>query len=189
MKKTTENLANSKTESISHPGKKKHPMLVIILIVLLVFVSAALACFVYSVLTNDDEGKVSSPHRDTVFTLDNRDQILSDLSDKKVSDGLFEISMNMKWHFENASTPSENSYVGNVTTNSNKVYFVVTLDSTGQTVYESPFIPVGYALKNIALQEELSAGTYPCTLTYHLVDEDENEVSELAVAVTLEIAN
>lgn len=88
---------------------------------------------------------------------------------------------------KDASTPSEDAYVANPTTNSNTVYFDVVVDSTGQTVYESPMIPVGYALQDIALKSDLAAGTYPCTLTYHLVDENSKDISTLAVGVTLNI--
>lgn len=48
-------------------------------------------------------------------------------------------------------------------------------------------IPVGYALQDIALKSDLAAGTYPCTLTYHLVDENSKDISTLAVGVTLNI--
>jgi hypothetical protein len=120
--------------------------------------------------------------------MENRDEVLADLNNK-VSDGLFEVKMNVEWSFTDASTPSENAYVANVTTNSNTVYFDVTLDSTGETVYESPYIPVGSELSNIALSSQLAAGTYPCTLTYHLIDDDYNDVSTTAVAVTISVLN
>lgn len=195
MKKGTTKSASPEAHVQSNSSRKSGKTggkLLIILIVLLISVIGVLGAVVYSLLTKDDNNGgngSSNPGRDTVVTLDNKDQILADLNDQKVSDGLFEIKMNMEWSFQDASTPSENAYVANVTKNSNTVYFTVTLDKTGETVYESPFIPVGYALKDITLKKELAAGTYPCTLTYHLVDENNEDVSNLAVTVTLKVLN
>lgn len=170
------------------PKSKNSKVLICVFAIISVAVIVTLASVIYYLLQSKDAEDQSGPKRDTVVTMDNKDEILADLNNK-VADGMFEVKMNVEWSFEDSSTPSQDAYVANNITNSNTVYFDVTLDGTGETVYESPYIPVGSALENIALTSDLSAGTYPCTLTYHLVDSEYVDVSTLAVGVTLYIKN
>ncbi|MCI8827064.1 MAG: hypothetical protein HFH65_07730 [Lachnospiraceae bacterium] len=188
MKKDNSQISSASQQSnIMGIKNSKSKTTIIALLIVLFVVIATLASVVYFMNKKDDNPSSSvSTGRGTVVTLDNKDEILADLNNK-VSDGFYEIMMNVEWSFKDASTPSEDAYVANPTTNSNTVYFDVVVDSTGQTVYESPMIPVGYALQDIALKSDLAAGTYPCTLTYHLVDENSKDISTLAVGVTLNI--
>ena len=188
MKKDKSQISSASQQSnIMGIKNSKSKTTIIALLIVLFVVIATLASVVYFMNKKDDNPSSSvSTGRGTVVTLDNKDEILADLNNK-VSDGFYEIMMNVEWSFKDASTPSEDAYVANPTTNSNTVYFDVVVDSTGQTVYESPMIPVGYALQDIALKSDLAAGTYPCTLTYHLVDENSKDISTLAVGVTLNI--
>ena len=188
MKKDNSQISSASQQSnIMGIKNSKSKTTIIALLIVLFVVIATLASVVYFMNKKDDNPSSSvSTGRGTVVTLDNKDEILADLNNK-VSDGFYEIMRNVEWSFKDASTPSEDAYVANPTTNSNTVYFDVVVDSTGQTVYESPMIPVGYALQDIALKSDLAAGTYPCTLTYHLVDENSKDISTLAVGVTLNI--
>ncbi len=188
MKKDNSQISSASQQSnIMGIKNSKSKTTIIALLIVLFVVIATLASVVYFMNKKDDNPSSSvSTGRGTVVTLDKKDEILADLNNK-VSDGFYEIMMNVEWSFKDASTPSEDAYVANPTTNSNTVYFDVVVDSTGQTVYESPMIPVGYALQDIALKSDLAAGTYPCTLTYHLVDENSKDISTLAVGVTLNI--
>lgn len=190
MKKDNSQISSASQQSnIMGIKNNKSKTTIIALLIVLFVVIATLASVVYFINKKDDNSSSSvSTGRGTVVTLDNKDEILADLNNK-VSDGFYEIMMNVEWSFKDASTPSDDAYVANPTTNSNTVYFDVVVDSTGETVYESPMIPVGYALQDINLKSDLTAGTYPCTLTYHLVDENSKDISTLAVGVTLNIEN
>lgn len=172
----------------SRTAKKKG--LFIIIILLLILVISLVIFLVYSLLNKDGESNRPSQKRDTIVTLENKDKILADLNNK-VADGLFQVMMNVEWSFEDSSTPSTDAYVANAEVNTNTVYFDLTLDSTGETIYSSPYIPVGYALEDIALKSDLAAGTYACTALYHLVDKENNysEISRVAVAVTIHVLN
>jgi hypothetical protein len=44
-------------------------------------------------------------------------------------------------------------------------------------------------MDNIQLDTPLDAGTYDCVMIYHLVDEDQNTVSELRVGLTITVEN
>ena len=176
-------------EEDSQTDKKKKGLFVIIILLLICIISLVVF-IIYSLLNKDGESNGPSQKRDTIVTLENKDKILADLNNK-VADGLFQVMMNVDWSFENSSTPSKNAYVANAEVNTNTVYFDLTLDSTGETIYSSPYIPVGYALEDIALKSNLTAGTYECTAVYHLVDEENNysEISSVAVAVTIHVLN
>lgn len=180
------NSASQQSNIMDVKNKKSKTTIIILLIVFLVVIVTLASVFIINKKEDNPSPSSASNGRGTVVTLDNKDEILADLNNK-VSNGFYEIMMNVEWSFKDASTPSEDAYVANPTTNSNTVYFDVVVDSTGQTVYESPMIPVGYALQDITLKSDLAAGTYPCTLTYHLVDENLKDVSTLAVGVTLNI--
>lgn len=125
-----------------------------------------------------------------VVTPDNIGEILAAVNDAdKTRPDSYEVYMNTTWTFPDANTPSTDAIVGNRKTNTRTVYFTIALKESSQMVYKSPYIPVGSDLKNIVLDEKLGAGTYPAVITYHLVDDDLNEVSSVAVNMTLSIQN
>lgn len=180
----------NQTEKKKGNGKK----IVIAVILVLVSVVCALGATVYQLLQNEpaketiSNGVPSGPKRNTVVTMDNKDEILSDLNNK-VSGGMFEAKMNVEWYFEDSSTPSANAYVANAISNGRTIYFDLINDATGEVIYESPYIPVGAELKNIVLASKLEKGTYKCTLTYHLIDEKYEDVSTTSVGVTVTVYN
>ncbi len=193
---TEEKNVETKATANNNSKKSKKKVAIIVIILLLLMVIGALGAVIYQLMQDDKDngdettsnGVPSGPKRNTVVTMDNKDEILADLNNK-VANGMLEVKMNVDWSFKNSSTPSENAYVANKTTNNNTFYFDVVVDATGETVYESPYIPVGSELRNIELTADLSAGTYPCTLTYHLIDDNYEDVSSTSVAVTLHVSN
>jgi hypothetical protein len=60
-------------------------------------------------------------------------------------------------------------------------------EDESKVLYKSPVIPRGGKLKDIALEEQLSAGTYPCIVVYHLIDENQNTLSTLRVSLKIVI--
>jgi hypothetical protein len=141
----------------------------------------------YSLLgTKADDAKTFNQ----VITPDNIQEILSQINDSdKTAPDNYEVYMNTTWTFPDANTPSIDAIVGNQKTNTQTVYFTIALKETSQQVYKSPYIPVGSSLQNIVLDEKLGAGTYPAVITYHLVDDDYNELSSVAINMTLVIQN
>ena len=102
----------------------------------------------------------------------------------KAQAGTYDVCMNSTWKFKNARSASENAYVENRITNTQMMNFTLILDETGESIYESPIVPVGSSLKNIKLdKEDLAAGTYVCTVVYHLLDNNGNEVSKVSFKV------
>jgi hypothetical protein len=122
----------------------------------------------------------------TVATIDNIDEIQEKRS-KPVEDGYYRTRMNVDWSFDTWNTPSQDAYVANADTNKRTVYFTVALKETDEIVYTSPDIPVGSQLTGFALDKDPGVGEHAAVTTYHLLDDDGNELTTVSVSVTLRI--
>ena len=153
--------------------------------VCLVVIVVLLGVVVFLLFRGQDEEEPQ--RRNVVVNEDNVDEVLESLEEGYVPAGYYEVTMNSMWNFESGDVPSTNAYVENAQSNANPVYFDVVRTDTGETIYESPIIPVGSHLNEIKLDTVLEAGTYDCILTYHLLDEEEQDVSTLQLTVQIVI--
>ncbi len=127
--------------------------------------------------------------KNTVVTPENIEEVIAEMKEEERTPmGSYEVFMTTDWTFSDGSSASKDAYVLNPTANKNTVYFTITL-SSGEQVYKSPYIPVGSSLNNITLDTPLEKGFYKSVLTYHLVDESNEEVSKVSVSVNLTIKN
>jgi len=172
---------------LSNKKRKVSPMYLIIIIAIALILVGGIA--VYAFLGVGSKAADANSYNQVV-TPDNVKDILAKMaSADKNSIGSYEVNMNTTWTFKNSSTPSSDAIVSNNATNSNTVYFKIALKDGGKQVYKSPYMPLGSNLKNIVLDEKLSAGTYPAIVTYYLVDEKFVELSHVSVNMTLTIQN
>lgn len=126
--------------------------------------------------------------RPTLVTEDNVEEIIEEaMSEEVTPPGYYTVSMNMEWRFPDGASPSTNAYVENVSENTEDVYIDVTLSDTGELIYSSPVIPIGQTLRNFALDKDLDAGSYDCVCTYHQIDENQNTLSTVSMAVTVTV--
>ena len=158
--------------------KKKSIILMIFCILLVIAIVLVLFFFL----------KEENSNRDTIVTKENVEKIKQQLQEP-VEDGYYKTKMTVDWTFENGDAVSSDAYVANSADNTRKVYFDVSLADTQELVYSSPYLPVGTELKDIKLDKSLVAGDYECVLTYHLVDDDADELTTLSVTVNLHILN
>jgi uncharacterized protein (UPF0333 family) len=121
--------------------------------------------------------------RPTVVTSQNAEEVKT-LMDEPVPDGSYRVRMNTDWTFDGNIS---NAYVENAKTNTRTVYFDVFLADSKELVYSSPYMPVGEKIQGFSLDADIEPGSYNGIVTYHLVDEDENEVSNLSVSVTFKV--
>ena len=158
---------------------------IIISVASVVFIAMA-ATIVYLLIeqgSSKDEKITKKDNRPTVVSEENVDEVIAAM-DEPVPDGSYEVSMNTKWSFDGDSS---NAYVENSVNNTRTVYFDVTLADTGELVYSSPYIPVGEKVEKFALSTDLPSGAYDAVVTYHLVDDDKEEVSNLSVSVAFQV--
>ncbi len=153
-----------------------------VLIVALIAVFAIVGVVLWLLL------RPKEPANNRVVTEANIDNIEADIQ-KTINDGMFNARMNTKWVFKDSHSTSTNAYVANSELNRRPIYFDIILDGTGETIFTSPKMAVGTKLQNLTLDCELEAGTYPATVLYHLLNEDDSENSSVGIAVTLTIQN
>jgi flagellar basal body-associated protein FliL len=168
-----------------------------LLVFFLVLVIAALAAAVI-VLFNKNKDTASNTvtisepaeKRNVVINKDNVEEIIEQMAEEdKTPAGSYEVAMSTTWNFANGAATSKNAYVENVESNTNDVYFDITLAETGETIYKSPVIPIGSYLKNIALDTSLDKGSYDSVITYSLLDEEQNVLSTVSVGFTIIVEN
>lgn len=175
--------------------KKGSAGLYVIIGMLLVVVILVLV-FGIILITRDDPqappSETTTKRRDVVINEDNVEEVVEDIVNAGkdfVAPGNYEVVMNSTWYFENGKSASSNAYVENADTNTHDVYFDVIRDDTQETIYESPVLPRGAYLDKIVLDKELEAGTHNCVLVYHLIDENQNTVSTLRMAIVIVVEN
>lgn len=168
---------------------EKGKMLILLCIVIII----ALVAIIAMLLRREDtsqEGSVSEseePRRNVVVTESNAEEAAAQMAAEDYAEpGYYIANMTTEWHFPAGDAVSPDARVDNVLGNTNPVYFDVFLaENETEPVYRSPVIPVGSFLEHIALDVELDAGTYECVVVYHLVDEEQNTISTLRVAIQI----
>lgn len=156
------------------------------LIVCVVVIIALLGVVIFLLTRKEDE----EPRRNVVVNEDNVEQILAEMEEsERVPLGSYEMTMNSTWYFDNGSSASSNAYVENSVANTNPVYFDIVRSDTDETIFESPILPIGSHLDSITLDKKLSAGTYDCVMTYHLLDENDESISTVNVSLTIVVEN
>lgn len=181
--------ANERINSqISSPEKKKRNGIIIAIVVIVILV--LLGVILYLLLGKDADAEKEPTTVNMIVTPENIDETLAQMAEsEKTSIGSFEVNMTNDWEFDNGSAVSSNASVKNSTANRNTVYFTIARSDDGSVIYKSPYLPIGSSVENIKLDTPLDAGTYDTVLTYHLVDEENKEVSTLSVALTIIIKN
>jgi hypothetical protein len=96
------------------------------------------------------------------------DKIVENLN-KKVEEGMINISMNTSPNFANG-TSAGNLMIVNESINRYPQVVEITRNDTNEVVYKSGAIPVGSKIETAKLSVDLDAGTYECTAMFYNVD-------------------
>jgi hypothetical protein len=163
-------------------------------IICAVVIIALIAAVVYLLKTRKEPEAAAEPgqqaKRDVLVTEDNMDEVLDEfmkLPEEK-SEDRYLVKMNTSWIFPDGKSPSSNAYVENSTENTHDVYFDVYLNGDeNDVIYSSPVIPLGGHISDIELNRELDDGTYDCVVDYHLIDEQQNTLSTVKVALKIRV--
>lgn len=73
--------------------------------------------------------------------------------------------------------------------NSESWRVTISRQDNGDRVYESDIIPVGYSVDESILQSSLPNGKYPCTASFHILDDEGNDKSVVNVDVKITVLN
>ena len=107
--------------------------------------------------------------------------------DRIVEEGMFNISIASVIEFADGTTPGT-AYIENVPGNRYVMKVTMTLDDTGETVYESKGLKPGSYIEDITLSKDLEPGNYAATATFSALDTDSlEEIGKAAAKVTLSV--
>jgi Na+-transporting NADH:ubiquinone oxidoreductase subunit NqrC len=127
-----------------------------------------------------------------VVTAENVEEVIEEWvneSEDKHIPQYYTITQNTEWSFDDGSSPSNNAFVTNDVGNESPVYFDVIVDATNETIYSSPILELGASIEKFKLDKKLEKGDYNCTLIYHLVDENQNELTTVSVGTIIHVLN
>lgn len=179
---------NGQNTKIQSTGIQNKLMLVLIALFMVIIIAAGVIIFLLlNPKTEQAEEKEIMGARATVITQDNIQEEMSKIQEPSNGDEQYTTSMSINWHFDGLT--SADAYVANDPVNSRTVYFDLFLADTGDMIYSSPFIPLGEELRGVTLDKELESGTYETILVYHLVDDNEQEITTLSVALKIYVDN
>lgn len=107
--------------------------------------------------------------------------------DRVVEEGMFNISIASMIEFSDGASPGT-AYIENVPGNRYLMRVAITLDDTGETVYESKAIKPGQYIEDVTLSKNLEAGQYAATATFFALDADSHEeIGQAAAKVSLSV--
>ena len=144
----------------------------------------------YIIMTRSAPQESEKARRSVLVTEDNIDEVVRQSKTDLPVVSSYIVSMNSDWTFPDGDSESTNAFVANSKRNNWPVWFDVTLND-GRTVFESPVMPVDTNIQKFKLDESLPQGTYSGSVTYHVVDDDQNqnELTSLSVGVTIRVEN
>ncbi|MBQ8519565.1 MAG: hypothetical protein IJ455_08210 [Agathobacter sp.] len=168
--------ASQKISGSKQYKPNRRPVILVSIAAMVLVIGGILAWFVFG---EDEEPNI-------VVTPDNVEDLLADREEQEATPmGSFEVMMTTTWTFPNSKSASTDAYIANSINNRNTVYFTITLEGNEEPLYTSPYIPVGSRMENVTLNSDLEAGTYDTVLTYHLVDGEYQDISEVSVALEI----
>lgn len=186
MAESSKNMAGNGTEG---EKRKKISLSVIIAVAAVIVILILIAVIMYMAMSNKKESKPEvSGGRATIVTQDNVQEVIQSMNEPN-TDATYTVTMTNEWTFENGTASAENFYVKNTENNSRTVYFELRLADTDETIYSSPYIPVGEEMRTMTLDKDLDAGDYNVVMTYYLVDENHVELTTVSVQVVIHIQN
>lgn len=150
------------------PPKKKKKKLLIILIILVV---AACGIGAYFFMNGDDWYDGNAQYGS--YEGKSQEEIIAALN-AQVKDGYMNLSIANTIVFEDGASEGE-ARIENIEANTRDQKVTITLDETGEVLYESGAIAPGEYIQTITLNRALEAGTYDATATFDGYDRETHE--------------
>ncbi len=138
---------------------------------------------------NQEAEKPSEEKRPVLITEENAEQVVEEMiaeSSTEVPQS-YQVSMTTEWTFKDGESESYDAYVINQKVNTTPIYFDIIIDGSDEVIYQSPVIPVGKSIDKIKLDKDLDAGKYDCIMVYHLLDDDQNTLTTVNIALAITV--
>lgn len=156
-----------------------------------IIIIALLSVIIFLLVSGKKDKEEKPEKRNVIVNESNAESVAAQMVEEGqefVEPGYYTVSMNTDWHFSKGNEVSDDAWVDNLAENTNDVYFDVFLaENEDEPIYQSPVIPRGSYLEQIALDTPLDQGSYDCIIVYHLVDDQQETISTLRVAFTITV--
>ncbi|MEG0375395.1 MAG: flagellar protein FliS [Raoultibacter sp.] len=181
----SDDVLDAKLENAKLASKKaRTKRIVIIVVAILVIVAGAFAVWFFS---NPNNADIFDPNaKEGQAPYKTQEEIQAEL-DRQVEEGMFNISIASVIQFEDGTKPGK-AYIENVPGNHYVMQVTITLDDSGETVYESKAIKPGNFIEDITLTKDLDAGSHAATATFTALDSESlEEVGKAAAKINLNV--
>lgn len=162
-----------------------------IIIIVGAIIIVLLCIIIFLLVSGKGDREETTERRNVIVNEGNAEDVAAQMIEEGqeyVEPGYYTVSMDTDWHFSAGDAVSDDAWVDNLAENTNDVYFDVFLaENENEAIYQSPVIPRGSHLEQIALDKPLDKGSYDCVIVYHLVDEEQETISTLRVAFTITV--
>ena len=171
--------------------KTKKPLVTVIILLLVTLIGVG-GFITYQLLGKDEPAPEESGLFPTieqdpnVVLAEGGKSINEQLADiqKQVDEG--HVSLNMKV----TMTVKENSdsgdvYLENPATNRYDMFVTLFLDETQSKIGQTGVIPRGHAINSMKLDEKLTKGIHPATITYNLINDEKQVVEQASVGIEI----
>lgn len=173
---------------MSNKSTKKGSIGIVIAGIVMVLIIAMLVGVIVFLLISKEEKEKPEEPRNVIVSQDNVDEVIQQMEEEaKVPVGEYEVSMSTTWVFPDGKLGASSAFVENSTANTNMMYFIITVDD--EEIYHSDYLDLGASLRNddIILSKDLEAGFYDAVITYHLVDDDFGDLSQVSMRMRIQV--
>lgn len=185
LEKETLSSPGCEGEGAAKPAKASRKRLFVGLAVAAAVVVVAVVLGVRSFSQQEEGGFFLDPNaQEGQAPYKTEEEIQAEL-DRIVEEGMFNISISSVIEFADGTSEGI-AYIENVPGNRHHMQVTITLDDTGEEVYESAGIAPGNYVETITLSRDLDPGTYDATATFTAIDQESlEEVGKAAAKVSI----
>ena len=187
MRKEADQVSELETEiKQEKKGRKKW----LLLLLLLVVIAAAIGGWFYWKSGQDEVSDYwfDKAAKDGMIEGRTKEEI-QELLNTVVQEGMFHISINPTPSFEDGKSEG-NLCIENIKANHYYTRVVLTLDDTGEEIFESKGLKPGQYIQDVELEKNLKKGTYPATAQFIITDpETLKDIGKVNTQLTLTVLN
>ncbi len=163
--------------------KSKKPLIIVLIVILLLLAGLGIWWFAAG---GAEGGFFDNSAKSGQAPYKTAEEIQAELN-RQVEEGMFNISIASVIEFADGTSPGT-AYIENVPGNHYNMTVEITLDDSGEVVYQSRGLAPDSYIDEIVLEKDLDPGTYPATATFTAYDtESLEEVGKAAAKVSLVI--
>ena len=184
----------SEFETERKPEKKEHKKSrkkwLILLLLAVIIAAAAFAGWYIWKSKQDDVSKYWFDKAAKDGMIEGRtEKEIQEILNTVVQEGMFNVSVNPNPAFKDGKSEG-NLCIENIKANHYYARVILTLDETGEQLFESKGLKPGQYIKNVKLDKNLKKGTYPATAQFIITDPDSlKDIGSVNAQVTLTILN